>query len=69
MVGTPVTVAFLAARRAGTIVEVSDGGRHLLVRVEETGEEIAFALSRATGRFMRAGRQTDARLLFEDPDR
>ena len=63
--GGQVTVAFLAVRRAGTIVEVADAGRRLEVLLEN-GERMTFALSRATGRFTEEGRQTGARLTFDD---
>ncbi|MEA2404887.1 MAG: hypothetical protein QOE08_1534, partial [Thermoleophilaceae bacterium] len=42
--GASVTVAFLAARVGGTVEEVLDEGRRVLVLTEE-GELIEFALS------------------------
>ena len=60
----PVTVASLAARRRGIVAELS-GDRRRLVVVTDDGARLAFALSRATARFMEEGRQTGARLIFE----
>ena len=62
-IGAAVTVSFLARRVHGWIEEVRDEGRALTVRTEE-GEAIEFQLSRATGHFVRDGRQTGARLHF-----
>ncbi len=64
-IGAGVTVSFLARRVRGWIEEVRDEGRTLVVRTEE-GEAIEFRLSRATGHFVRDGRQTGARLHFDD---
>ena len=63
-VGAKVAVAYLGERVAGTIEEVGDNGRDLVV-VTEAGEPVEFALSRATGHFMSGGRQHGARLYFE----
>jgi hypothetical protein len=65
VVGARVTVASLGKRVAGVIEEISADGRRLVV-VTDGGEALVFGLSRATGRFMEEGRQTGARLLFED---
>jgi hypothetical protein len=62
-----VTVTSLGSRTRGTIEEVHAGGRRLLV-VTEDGAEITFALSRATGQFVRDGDQTGARLSFDEPE-
>lgn len=43
-------VVRLAANEEATVVEVEDGGRHV-VAVTASGEQIAFTLRRATGRF------------------
>jgi hypothetical protein len=65
-VGGQVTVVFLARRVPGTIEELYDGGRGLLV-VTEDGEALRFVLSPATGNFMEEGRAIGgARLVFED---
>jgi hypothetical protein len=62
-----VTVALLARRLRGTVEEVRDGGRTLMVLTED-GETMEFALSRATGYFTRDGVQSGARLMFDEPD-
>lgn len=63
--GASVTVSFLAARVGGTVEEVLDEGRRVLVLTEE-GELIEFALSPVTGIFVRDGVQTGARLSFDE---
>ena len=60
-----MTVSFLAARVRGTVEEVLDEGRRVLVLTDE-GELIDFALSPVTGIFVRDGHQTGARLSFDD---
>ncbi len=60
-----MAVAYLATELPGTIEEVTLDGRGLRVRLD-TGEEVVFRLSRATGRFMSEGAQTGARLRFVD---
>jgi hypothetical protein len=65
VVGAPVTVSFLAARVRGTVEEVLDEGRRVMVLTDE-GELIEFALSPVTGIFVRDGNQTGARLSFDD---
>jgi hypothetical protein len=64
-VGTGVTVALLARQVAGTVEEVSAGGRRLTVLTED-GELIEFALNAAKGYFTAGGTQSGARLSFED---
>ena len=65
-VGARVTVVFLARRVPGTIEEVSDGGRRVVV-VTEDDEVIRFALIPATGNFMEEGKAVGgARLRWED---
>lgn len=64
-VGAQVTVVFLARRVRGSVEEVADGGRRVVV-VTEDGEAIEFALSPATGSFLEIGRSVGgARLLFD----
>ena len=66
-VGLSVTVVFLARRVRGVVEEVYDGGRRLVV-VSEDGDQIAFALSPATGNFVEEGRAIGgARLIFDEP--
>ena len=60
-----MTVSFLAARVRGSVEEVLDGGRRVLVLTEED-ELIEFVLSPVTGIFVRDGNQTGARLSFDD---
>lgn len=56
---------FLARRVRGSVEEVADGGRRVVV-VTEDGEAIEFALSPATGSFLEIGRSVGgARLLFD----
>ncbi len=65
-VGARVTVVFLARRVGGTIEELADGGRRLVVTTDD-GERIRFALSPATGSFLEEGRAVGgARLTFGD---
>jgi hypothetical protein len=54
-VGAHVTVVFLARRVGGTVEEVFDEGRRVVV-VTEDDEVIAFTLSAATGNFMEEGK-------------
>jgi hypothetical protein len=61
-----VRVVFLGATVPGVIGEIEEQRRRLLVRTEE-GEEITFALSRATGQFVAEGSSTGPRLVFPDP--
>ena len=65
-VGAPVTVAFLARNARGTIEEVGDEGRRVVV-VTDDGELIAFTLSPATGNFIEERRPVGgARLTFQE---
>jgi hypothetical protein len=61
-----VRVAFLARRTGGTIEEIHDDGR-LLVVVTDDGELLRFVLSPATGSFAQEGPIGGAKLAFEDP--
>jgi hypothetical protein len=64
-VGASVTVVFLARRVPGTVEEVADGGRRVVV-VTEDDEVIPFALIPATGNFMQEGKAVGgARLRWE----
>ena len=63
-VGQSVSVFFLAARAAGTIVAVDDDLRGLEVATAD-GELIRFVLQRTSGRFQSDG-QLGARLYFDD---
>jgi hypothetical protein len=58
-------VRFLARRVGGSIEEVDDDGRRLLV-VTDDGEPIRFELNPATGLFEREGPTGGAKLSFED---
>jgi hypothetical protein len=62
-VGDHVTVLFLGTRADGVIEHV-DEDLHRLGVLAEDGERIAFALNRATGRFLAEGHHSGARLLF-----
>ncbi len=53
-VGMDATVTHYAVREAATIVEVSDRGRRVTVRVESDGQLVVFTL-RASGRFIQTG--------------
>jgi hypothetical protein len=64
-IGQHVRVVFLGATVPGVIDEIDEQERRLLVLTEE-GEEITFALSRATGQFIADGSPTGARLVFHD---
>jgi hypothetical protein len=64
-VGTEVTVSLLARRVAGVVETVEEGGRELTVLTED-GELMRFALSQATGTFTADGKQSGARLSFDD---
>lgn len=63
-VGARVTVAFLGDRLPGVVEDVQEDGRRVLVALDD-GSHLTFALSRATGRFVRDGEQSGARLVFE----
>ena len=65
-IGQHVEVVFLGATVPGVIDGIDEQERRLLVLTEE-GEEITFALSRATGQFVAEGSPTGARLVFHDP--
>ena len=62
-VGDPVTVVFLAERLHGVVTALELDARRVFVSTED-GQSLTFELSRATGTFLEAGRQTGARLLF-----
>ncbi|GAC1322661.1 MAG: hypothetical protein NVSMB25_18110 [Thermoleophilaceae bacterium] len=64
MVGAAVTISSLATEVRGTVEEIHDEGRQLVVLTDE-GELMTFGLSPATGSFLRDGRQTGARLSFD----
>jgi hypothetical protein len=64
-VGSPVAIRYLARTLRGTVSEVRDGGRRLLVATEE-GETVAFVLNGATATFTEEGNQEGARLSFEE---
>lgn len=59
-------MAFLGRRIGGVIEDVQEDGRRLMVATDD-GSRMTFALSRATGQFVEDGRQTGARLSFDDP--
>ena len=63
VVGGRVVVSYLGATVPGTVRSVSDDGRRLEVTTED-GQNLAFALNRATATFTAAGEQTGARLTF-----
>ncbi len=62
-VGDAVTIVFLAASVFGIIERVEDERRRLHVLTED-GEAMTFTLKRATGRFVAAGDESGARLVF-----
>lgn len=62
-VGTRVEIAFLGADVPGTVEEIHDDGRRLVVLADD-GELHLFRLSPITGRFTADGAQTGARLRF-----
>ena len=65
-VGARVTVVFLARRVPGTVEEVFEGGRRVVV-VTEDDEVIPFVLTAATGNFMEEGKAVGgARLAWLD---
>jgi hypothetical protein len=66
VVGARVSVAFLARRTSGTIEEIHDDGR-LLVVVTDEGDLLRFVLSAATGSFAEEGPIGGAKLAFTDP--
>ena len=61
--GGPVLIDYLSVTVAGTVRQISDGGRQLEVVTEE-GTTIAFTLNRATATFTADGGQTAPRLRF-----
>lgn len=65
--GMSVTVSLLARNVRGVVEEVHEGGRRLVVLTED-GERQEYSLHRATGHFMRDGRQAGARLSFDEPE-
>ena len=65
-IGEHVEVVFLGATVPGVIDGIDEQERRLFVLTED-GEEITFALSRATGQFVAEGSPTGARLVFHDP--
>ena len=62
-VGRSVLIIYLATRVRGTVKQVQDSGRRLLVSTED-GETLGFALNRATATFTGEGHQAGARLWF-----
>ena len=54
-VGDRVYIVHLAAREAGTVLAVNDGGRRVEVRGDEDGVTLEFVLSRSTARFVSGG--------------
>ncbi len=65
-VGAHVSILFLAGPVPGTVEEVADGGRRLVVLTED-GELIAFTLRRGSGYFVQEGPvAAGARLRFEE---
>jgi len=65
-IGQHVQVVFLGATVPGVIGEINEQERRVRVLTEE-GEEITFALSRATGQFVAEGGPAGPRLVFLDP--
>jgi hypothetical protein len=61
--GEPVTVLFLAASVSGVIEHVDPDQQRLRVLTDE-GEQLTFALNRATGRFVAEDGHSGARLAF-----
>ena len=60
-----MTVVFLARRVGGSVEEMYDDGRRLVV-VTDDGELLTFVLSPATGNFAEEGRSVGgARLTFD----
>jgi hypothetical protein len=62
-VGGPVLIRYLGSTARGTVREVDDDGRRLIVATED-GETIAFTLNQATATFTSDGSQVGARLSF-----
>jgi hypothetical protein len=62
-VGGPVVIRYLGSTARGTVREVDQDGRRLLVATED-GETIAFTLNLATATFTADGSQEGARLSF-----
>jgi hypothetical protein len=66
-VGAPVTVLFLGRRVSGTVEEVGDHSRRLVVLTADD-ELIVFTLRAGTGYFVEeGGDSTGARLVFDEP--
>ena len=62
-VGGSVLIRYLASSARGTVREIGEDGRRLLVCTEE-GETVAFVLNGATATFTAEGSQEGARLSF-----
>ncbi len=62
--GSRVTIAHLGVRETGTVTDVSDDGRRVLVQ-DDNGRQMTFVLSRAIGQFVDASDRQGARLLPE----
>jgi hypothetical protein len=64
-VGRSVVISYLGSTVRGTVREVDEDARGLVVYTED-GETITFALNLATATFTADGRQEGARLSFEE---
>lgn len=62
-VGRPVLIDYLGSTVPGTVTEVADEGRRVVVETEE-GATLSFELNRATAMFTAGGGQTAPRLRF-----
>ena len=62
-VGGAVEIRYLGSSRAGTVREIAEDGRRLIVATED-GETLAFVLNGATATFTEEGTQEGARLSF-----
>ena len=62
-VGGPVLIDYLGSTVPGTVTEVADEGRRVVVETEE-GATLSFELNRATAMFTAGGSQTAPRLRF-----
>jgi hypothetical protein len=62
-IGGSVLIRYLASSSWGTVREIGEDGRRLLVSTEE-GETVAFVLNGATATFTAEGSQEGARLSF-----
>jgi hypothetical protein len=62
-VGGSVEIRYLGSSRAGTVREIGDDGRRLIVATED-GETLSFVLNGATATFTEEGNQEGARLSF-----